>query len=114
MNADAIWYESLMTDYNYVNQLYNRFLALKPQLQTIPAKIDEWEREMAVSAELNFQMWYPKNAATHQGRTTINNDETLPYHDAVARIKLFYNNRLSFVETELKNLRDSLAPATNN
>lgn len=111
MNADAIWYQSLMTDYSYVNQLYNRFMELKPQMETIPAKIDEWEREMAVSAELNFQMWNPKEAAEQQGRTTINNDETLPYHDAVASIKQFYIDRLAFVEGKLLALRNSLAPS---
>ncbi len=107
MNADAIWYESLMKDYSYVNQLYNRFLALKSQLQTIPAKIDEWEQEMAVSAELNFKMWKPSEAG-------INGDENLSYHEAVARIKQFYTARLSFVETKLSALRTSLAPETNN
>lgn len=107
MNADALWYESLMKDYSYVNQLYNRFLALKPQLQTIPAKIDEWEQEMAVSAELNFKMWKPSEAG-------INGDENLSYHDAVARIKQFYNERLTFVEGKLEALKNSLAPATNN
>lgn len=114
MNADAIWYDSLMKDYSYVNQLYNRFMELKPQLLTIPAKIDEWEREMAVSAELNFQMWNPKEAAQAQGRSTINNDETLSYHAAVARIRKFYTDRLQFVEDHLRDLRNSLTPASNN
>ncbi len=110
MNADAIWYESLMKDYNYVNQLFDRFMELKPQLETIPARIDEWEREMAVSAELNFQMWNPKEAAQQQWRSTINGDETLSYHDAVARIKRFYIERLAFMESKLLALRNSLAP----
>ena len=111
MNADAIWYQSLMKDYSYVNRLYDRFMELKPQMETIPAKIDEWEREMAVSAELNFQMWNPKEAAKQQGRSTINGDETLSYHEAVARIKRFYTDRLTFVEGKLLALRNSLAPS---
>lgn len=111
MNADAIWYQSLMKDYSYVNRLYDRFMELKPQMETIPAKIDEWEREMAVSAELNFQMWNPKEAAQQQGRSTINGDETLSYHDAVARIKQFYTDRLAFVEGKLLALRNSPAPS---
>ena len=117
MNADAIWYQSLMKDYSYVNQLYNRFMELRSQLQTIPAKIDEWEREMAVSAELNFQMWNPKEAAEYQGHKEppyINNDETRPYHEAVARIRQFYTDRLQFVEDHLRDLRNSLTPASNN
>ena len=99
MNADAIWYDSLMKDYSYVNQLYNRFMELKPQLLTIPARIDEMEQEMAVSAELNFQMWNPKEAA---------------YHAAVARIKRFYTEHMSDVEEYLEALRTQLAPAANN
>ena len=114
MNADAIWYDSLMKDYSYVNQLYNRFMELKPQLLTIPARIDEMEQEMAVSAELNFQMWNPKEAAQDQGRSTINNDETLSYHAAVARIKRFYTEHMSDVEEYLEALRTQLAPAANN
>ena len=114
MNADAIWYDSLMKDYSYVNQLYNRFMELKSQFETIPAKIDDWEREMAVSAELNFQMWNPKEAAQQQGRSTINGDETLSYHAAVARIKRFYTEHMSDVEEYLEALRTQLAPAANN
>lgn len=98
MNADAIWYRSLMTDKSFVQQLYNRFVELESTLETvIPARIDEWEREMAASAEVNFKMWNPAGAGG------VNGDESLSYHEAVDRIKTIFVNRLSFIETELSN-----------
>ena len=103
-----------MKYYIYVNQLYKRCIELKQHLLTIPAIIDEMEQEMAVSAELNFQMWNPKEAAQDQGRSTINGDETLSYHAAVARIKQFYTEHLSDVEEYLEALRTQLAAAANN
>lgn len=117
MNADAIWYESLMKDYSYVDQLYTRFMELKSQLQTIPAKMDEWEREMAVSAELNFQMWNPARAGkVSNGGNLINGDESsdVSYHEAVSRIKNVYTSRLELVEKKLRLLRNSFPPASNN
>lgn len=103
MNADAIWYESLMKSRSFVQQLYDRYKALLPDLSTIiPAKIDQWEREMAVSAELNFKMWNPAGAGN------INGDVSLSYHDAVDRIKTIYINRLTFIEGKLSTLLQSL------
>lgn len=103
MNADAIWYESLMKSRSFVQQLYDRYEALLPDLSTIiPAKIDQWEREMAVSAELNFKMWNPAGAGN------INGDVSLSYHDAVDRIKTIYINRLTFIEGKLSTLLQSL------
>ena len=103
MNADAIWYESLMKSRYFVQQLYNRFTSLEPALRkNIPDKIDKWEREMAVSAELNFKMWNPAGA----GR--INGDEDLSYHDAVNRIKTIYIARLDFIKEKLAALLQTL------
>lgn len=103
MNADAIWYRSLMKSRYFVQQLYDRFTYLEPALRKIiPGKIDKWEREMAVSAELNFKMWNPAGA----GR--INGDEDLSYHDAVNRIKTIYIARLDFIKEKLAALLQTL------
>ena len=100
VNTEAIWYKSLATDSYFVKQVYDRFMDLKPLLEQIPGEIDKMEREMAVSAELNFQMWNP--ASTGGGDDGYNGDVRLSYHDAVARIKEIYTYRLGVMERELK------------
>ena len=106
MNADALWYRSLMTDRSFVEQLYNRFCELMPRLQEdIPDLIDEWEEEMAVSAELNFKMWKTSEVGS------INGDENKDFHDAVAGIKKVFIERLPFIKTKLEALLAS--PTTN-
>ena len=102
VNTDAIWYRSLATDPGFVRQVYDRFMELKDRLQEIPDEIDKMEREMAVSAELNFQMWDPLSAGNGGDNTGINGDVNLSYHDAVARLKTIYHERLTLMETKLR------------
>ena len=101
INGKAIWYERLMQDPAFKARLKARFEELLPQLQTIPDYMDECEKLLTESARLNFQMWNPAGDASQNGGRIINGDENMSFHDAVARLKTIYRERLTVIPTRL-------------
>ena len=101
VNGKAIWYEQLMKDPAFKARLKARFEELLPQLQTIPDFMDESERRLAASAQLNFAMWNPAGDASMNGGHIINGDENMTFHDAVARLKKIYQERLEVIPRNL-------------
>ena len=98
---DAIWYSRLFQDPAFKAKVKARFLELKPQLQTIPAYMDECEKLLEKSAELNFKMWNPADDKSQNGGSIINGDENMTFHDAVVRLKSNYNKHLQIIEKKL-------------
>ena len=70
-------------------------------LEEIPGEIDKMEREMAVSAELNFQMWNPADDRSMNNGNIINGDENMSFHDAIQRLKSNFNTHLAIIESKL-------------
>jgi len=98
---DAIWYSRLFQDPDFKAKVKARFLQLKPQFQTIPAYMDECEKLLEKSAELNFKMWNPADDKSQNGGNIINGDENMTFHDAVVRLKSNYNKHLQIIEKQL-------------
>ena len=101
VNRKAIWYERLMLDPAFKSRLKSRFEELLPQLETIPAYMDECEKLLTASAALNFRMWNPAEDASQNGGHIINGDENMTFHDAVARLKSIYKERLRVIPANL-------------
>ena len=101
INKSAIWYARLFEDPAFREKVRVRFQELLPQLQTIPAYIDECEVLLRESAELNFAMWDPSGDATQNGGKIINGDERITYAEAVARIRKIYQERLQVIGSKL-------------
>ena len=101
VNRKAIWYERLMQDPAFKSRLKSRFEELLPQLETIPAYMDECEKLLTASAALNFRMWNPAEDASQNGGHIINGDENMTFHDAVARLKSIYKERLRVIPANL-------------
>ena len=78
-----------------------RWNELLPQLKTIPAFIDEMEKTLQASAELNFRMWDPAGDASQNGGSIVNGDERMTYNAAVARIQKIYEERLDIISKNL-------------
>ena len=97
----AIWYGRLRQDPVFEAKLKARFQELLPQLETIPDYMDECERLLTESAKLNFAMWNPAEDASQNGGWIINGDENMTFHDAVARLKTIYKERLQVIPTKL-------------
>ena len=95
INGSAIWYGRLRQDPAFEAKLKARFQELLPQLETIPNYMDEYERLLTASAKLNFAMWNPADDGM------INGDENMSFHDAVARLKSIYQERLKVISAKL-------------
>jgi hypothetical protein len=101
INRHAIWYDRLFQDPAFLEAVRARLRELLPQLQTIPAYIDELEGQLTESAELNFKMWNPAQDASQNGGNIINGDERMSFHDAVQRIKKNFDIHLQLVLDKL-------------
>ena len=101
INGNAIWYARLRQDPAFKAKLKARFDELLPQLETIPAYIDECEKLLTESARLNFAMWNPAEDASQNGGDIINGDENMSFHNAVARLKSIYQERLKVIPRNL-------------
>ena len=101
VNGNAIWYERLRQDPAFEAKLKARFNELLPQLQTIPAYMDECEKLLTESARLNFAMWNPAEDASQNGGYIINGDENMSFHEAIARLKSNYQDRLRVIPSKL-------------
>ena len=101
VNGNAIWYSRLFQDPDFKAKVKARFQELLPQLQTIPDYMDECEKLLTQSAGLNFAMWNPADDASQNGGHIINGDENMTFHDAIARLKSIYNDRLKVIPTKL-------------
>ena len=101
INGKACWYARLFEDPDFAARVRARFNELLPQLQTIPAHIDEMEKLLTLSAQENFKMWNPAEDASMNGGRIINGDENMSFKDAVARIRGIYEERLSVIQDNL-------------
>lgn len=101
VNRDAIWYARLFEDPDFKTAVKTRWNELLPKLKTIPAYIDEMEKTLQASAELNFKMWNPAEDASQNGGNIINGDEMMTYNAAVARLKKIYEERLDIISNNL-------------
>jgi len=101
VNGNAIWYSRLREDPAFEAKLKARFNELLPQLQTIPAYMDECEKLLTESAKLNFAMWNPAEDASQNGGYIINGDENMTFHNAVSRLKSIYQDRLKVIPAKL-------------
>ena len=101
VNGKACWYARLFEDPAFKAKVKARYEQLLPQLKTVLAYIDELGKQLEASAKLNFQMWNPSEDAWTNGGRIINGDENIPYHDAVARLRSIYEERLSVIQNSL-------------
>lgn len=101
VNGKAIWYERLFQDPLFAEKVKARFFELLPQLETIPAYMDECEALLTESAKLNFAMWNPADDRSQNGGQIINGDENLSFHAAVQRLKQNYEKHLQVIQAQL-------------
>ena len=101
LNDKAIWYARLFEDPAFRAKVKARFEELLPQLETIPAYIDQLEKQLEKSAGLNFLMWNPAQDASQNGGQIINGDENMSFHDAVRLLRANYLERLSVIRAHL-------------
>ena len=94
---EAIYYDKLFEDPQFVNKVKERWNSLKTTLQTIPNFIETEKLKLSKSADLNIQLW-PISSR-------VNGDETMSFEDAVNRMKNAYENRLQVIENAINNMQ---------
>ncbi len=101
VNGEAIWYARLFQDPAFKAKVKARFQELLPELKKIPDYMDECEKLLTESAKLNFAMWNPADDASMNGWQIINGDENMTFHNAIARLKSNYKERLGVIPKNL-------------
>ena len=93
---NSIYYGRLFNDPLFVQRVKERWNILKPKFETIGDFIDDEKNRLLKSADINIEMW-PISIR-------VNEDETLPYNDAVERMKSAYNAKLQWLDIQIGNL----------
>lgn len=94
--TQAIWYNRLFQDPDFVTLVKQKWERSKARFETIADFIDEQAKSIKTSAEANCIQW-PINQ-------TVNKDESLSFTDAVARMKKAYQDRIKWMDSAINNL----------
>ena len=92
----SIYYPRLFLDPAFVQRVKERWAILKPEFETIGSFIDEQKNKLQKSADINIEMW-PISIR-------VNEDETLPFNEAVERMKSAYNAKLQWFDVQISNM----------
>ena len=92
----SIYYPRLFMDPVFVQRVKDRWAMLKPGFETIGSFIDEQKNKLQKSADINIGMW-PISIR-------VNEDEELPFEDAVDRMKTAYNEKLQWLDAQITNM----------
>ena len=90
----SLWYKKLFTDPVFNARVKERWASYKTALEGIPEFIDTEASKIQVSAKSNWKIW------TISGSN--NRDESLPWGDAVSKLKQTYIDRLNWLDSEIQ------------
>ena len=97
---DAMWYPQLFKDPAFVKKVKERWAKFKPLFEDISLSLSAETRRLAVSAELNDEMWSLSNSVE------VNGDERMSHRDAVLNyLRRNYNNRIIWLDSQIQQLR---------
>jgi hypothetical protein len=94
---ETLWFSQLFKDPVFVNKVKERWEKFKPSFEEIDALIQNERDHLTLSAELNDAMWSLKNF------TPINEDEDLPYDNALYKMRNNYLFRLEWLDQQIRN-----------
>lgn len=93
---DALYYQRLFQDAEFVERVKERWEILKPKFEQISTFIESEAERIAPSEKMNHSMW-PINQ-------TVNHDESMTFDDAVARMLKAYKERLAWLDGEINRM----------
>lgn len=85
----ALWYGRLLKDPEMRSLAKERWAEIYPRLVDLLDFIDRESCYLTLSAQRNFALWNPQDTGG------VNGDETLPWNEAVARMRSIYSERLA-------------------
>lgn len=92
---NAIYYARLFEDPQFVSTVKTVWTSIKPQLDQVADFIDDEGELLESSAQINISMW-PISGV-------VNGDETMPFTEAVVRMKAAYTQRLAWLDNQISN-----------
>lgn len=103
-NKKAAWYKYFFQDPIFRKRMVERWNELKDDLATIPEYIDQMEELLTPSGLVNASMYSPGTDPDLGG--LFNYDEELPYNEAVALMRLFYEEKFKWMDDQFNNNPD--------
>lgn len=100
-NKKAFWYKYFFQDPIFRKRMVERWNELKGGLATIPEFIDELEAKLLTSGNINASMYSPGLDPDLGG--LFNYDEELPFQEAVALMRLFYEEKFKWMDDQFNN-----------
>ena len=100
-NKKAFWYKYFLQDPIFRARMVERWNELKEGLRTIPEYIDQMEDKLTPSGLINAKMYSPGQDPDLGG--LFNHDEDLPYNEAVALMRLFYEEKFKWLDDQFNN-----------
>lgn len=94
---NGIYYSRLMQDPEFKAMVKERWNAMKPQLLTIPDKIEALSKEIEVSEAVNWSMWSITKNSSWNWRN-INGDIWKTFPDAVSKMENAYTAKLNWMD----------------
>ena len=94
-NKDAFWYGYFLNDPIFKARMKERWAELKDGFSTMPDYIDELAAKLAKSAAINSSMFSPGTDPA----VDKNCDEKLPWEEAVATMKLYWNTKFNYFDS---------------
>ena len=90
------WFPRLFRDPAFRQRVRERWQAIRPRLEQIPAFIDSEAAYIQKAAWQNWGLWEYEIV-----RSNINHDEKLSWNDAVAALQTNYANRLAWMDAQI-------------
>lgn len=97
---DGVYYSRLMQDPEFKALVKSRWNAVKPQLLTIPDRIEQLSEEISASESVNWSMWPITKDKSWYWRN-INGDIWKSFPEAVSRMKGAYSAKLEWMDNTI-------------
>ena len=91
-----LYYPALFKDQEFVSMVKERWPAAREQFATVADFIDAEAQRLKNSSRINISMW-PISLR-------VNEDETLPFDEAVGKLKRAYTDKLQWLDTQISGL----------
>ena len=100
-NKKSAWYKYFFQDPIFRARMVERWNELKGGLATIPQFIDALEAQLLTSGNITASMYSPGLDPDLGG--LFNHDEELPFQEAVALMRLFYEEKYKWLDDQFNN-----------
>lgn len=96
---EAIYYDQLFKDKEFVKLVKERWMLHKPKFDAIASFIDNLNERLRKSDQINAKMW-----PIYWENWDVNGDERLSFEDAVKRMRKTYLDKLNWMDAQIREM----------